>query len=36
MAVPYYLIPNGGGKTFMRRDSLDSGLKVPMWLLFSW
>ena len=31
---PYFLIPDGGGATFIRRDSLDSGLKVPLWLLF--
>jgi hypothetical protein len=33
---PYYLIPSGGGYTYIRRDSLDSGLKPPMWVLFSW
>lgn len=33
---PYYLIPSDGGSTFIRRDSLDTGLKVPMWVLFSW
>src|SRR5262245_56958258 len=33
---PYYLIPTGGGNTFIRRDSLDTGLKVPMWVLFTW
>jgi hypothetical protein len=32
----YYLIPNLGGNTYIRRDSLDTGLKVPMWVLFSW
>jgi hypothetical protein len=31
---PYFLVPDSGGQTFVRRDSLDSGLKVPMWLLF--
>ncbi len=31
---PYFLIPDVGGQTFVRRDSLDTGLKVPMWLLF--
>ena len=31
----YFLIPDAGGATFVRRDSLDSGLKVPMWLLFA-
>jgi hypothetical protein len=28
---PYYLIDTGGNGTWMRRDSLDSGLRVPMW-----
>jgi hypothetical protein len=28
-------IANGADGTFIRRDSLDSGIKVPMWLLFS-
>jgi hypothetical protein len=32
---PYYLIPDGNGATFIRRDSMDSSLKVPMWVLFS-
>jgi hypothetical protein len=32
----YYLFPSDGGSTFIRRDSLDTGLKVPMWVLFSW
>jgi hypothetical protein len=32
---PYFLIPDGNGATFIRRDSLDSSLKVPMWVLFS-
>ena len=31
----YYLIPDTNGATFIRRDSLDSTLKVPMWVLFS-
>ncbi len=31
---PYFLIPDGNGQTFIRRDSLDSSLKVPMWVLF--
>ena len=30
---PYFLIPDGGGNTYIRRDSLDSGLKVPLWVL---
>lgn len=32
---PYFLIPDGNEYTFMRRDSLDSGLKVPLWVLFT-
>ena len=32
---PYYLIPDGSGYTYLRRDSLDISLKVPMWVLFS-
>ena len=32
---PYFLIPDGSGNTFIKRDSLDIGLKVPMWVLFS-
>jgi hypothetical protein len=30
---PYFLVPDSGGAMFVRRDSLDSGLKVPLWLL---
>ena len=30
----YYLIPDAGGVRYVRRDNLDYGLKVPMWLLF--
>src|SRR5437870_118705 len=26
---PYFLIPDAGGHTYIRRDSLDTGLKVP-------
>jgi len=33
---PYYLIPSAGGNAYIRRDSLDSGLKPPMWVLFTW
>jgi hypothetical protein len=32
----YYLVPDGGGHTYIRRDSLDTALKVPMWVLFTW
>jgi hypothetical protein len=34
--VPYYLVPDGNGRNFVKRDSLDTSLKVPMWVLFSW
>ena len=35
---PYYLVPTGtgSGAPFLRYDSLDTGLRPPMWLLFSW
>ena len=36
VGLPYYLVPSGNGQTFLRYDSLDFGLKTPMWLLFSW
>ena len=33
---PYYLIANAAAKGgFVRYDSLDSGLQVPLWVLFS-
>ena len=32
---PYFLIPDAGGHTYIRRDSLDTGLKVPLWVLFT-
>ncbi|HEY7943885.1 MAG: DUF2782 domain-containing protein [Burkholderiales bacterium] len=32
---PYYLVADGSDGAFIRRDSLDTGFKVPMWLLFS-
>lgn len=31
----YYLIPDQNGNQYIRRDSLDPTLKVPMWVLFS-
>jgi hypothetical protein len=31
---PYYLVAGGPDGGFVRRDSLDSGLKVPLWVLF--
>ena len=30
---PYFLVPDGTGNVFIRRDSLDTGLRVPLWLL---
>ena len=33
---PYYLIPTAGGNMYIRRDSLDTALKVPMWVLYTW
>jgi hypothetical protein len=33
---PYYLVPDQNGLQFIRRDSLDTSLKVPMWMILSW
>ena len=30
----YYLIDNRGDGQFTRQDNLDSGVRVPMWVLF--
>lgn|SRR5512135_1967881 len=32
--VPYYLIDNKGDGQFSRQDHLDSGVRVPQWVLF--
>ena len=32
---PYYLVAEGPNGSLVRRDSLDTGLRVPMWLLFT-
>ena len=32
---PYFLIPDATDGTLIRRDGFDPGLKVPLWLLFS-
>ena len=32
---PYYLVAEGVDGPFVRRDSLDTGLRVPLWVLFS-
>jgi hypothetical protein len=31
--APYYLIDNNGDGSMVRRDSLDSGLRVPQWVI---
>ncbi|MFA5371888.1 MAG: DUF2782 domain-containing protein [Sideroxydans sp.] len=33
--VPYYLLDERGDGKFARQESLDSGLRVPRWVLFS-
>jgi hypothetical protein len=33
--VPYYLIDARGDGTWSRQESLDSGLRVPMWVIHS-
>ncbi|MGH7185460.1 MAG: DUF2782 domain-containing protein [Pseudomonadota bacterium] len=32
----YYLVPDPMGNQFIRRDSLETTIKVPLWVLFSW
>ena len=32
---PYFLIPDGTDFGFIRRDTFDTGLRVPMWVLFT-
>ena len=32
---PYFLIPDATDGTLLRREGFDPGLKVPLWLLFS-
>jgi len=34
--VPYYLMDVTGNGNWMRRDSLDDGVRAPMWRLFSY
>ncbi|HUO43682.1 MAG TPA: DUF2782 domain-containing protein [Burkholderiales bacterium] len=34
--VPYYLVDETGGGTLLRHDSLDTGIRPPMWVLHSW
>ena len=32
--VPYYLVDERGDGKFTRQESLDSGLRVPRWVIF--
>ena len=32
---PYFLIPDGTDFNLIRRDTFDTGLKVPLWVLFT-
>lgn len=34
--MTYYLIDEQGDGQFVRRDSLDRGLRVPLWVIKSW
>lgn len=34
--LTYWLIDERGDGQFTRRDSLDTGLRVPMWVIKSW
>jgi hypothetical protein len=33
---PYFLIDTSGNGNWMRRDSLDDGVRVPMWPIQTW
>jgi len=33
--IPFYMVDTTGGGNWMRRDSLDDGVRAPMWRLFS-
>jgi hypothetical protein len=32
---PYFLVPDGSDFGLIRRDTFDTGLRVPMWVLFT-
>ena len=32
----YYLVDTTGNGNWMRRDSLDDGVRVPMWPIHTW
>jgi hypothetical protein len=34
--VSYYLVPDPVDGILVRRDGFDPGLRVPLWVLFSW
>ena len=33
--TPYYLVDTTGNGNWVRRDSLDDGVRVPMWTIWS-
>jgi hypothetical protein len=33
---PYYLVDTTGNGNWMRRDSLDDGVRVPQWPILQW
>ncbi|MCX7961524.1 MAG: DUF2782 domain-containing protein [Burkholderiales bacterium] len=33
--IPYYLVDTTGNGNWVRRDSLDDGVRVPMWTIWS-
>lgn len=34
--VPYYLVDDNGDGTWSRQQPLDSGVRVPRWVIHSW
>jgi hypothetical protein len=32
--IPYYLVDDRGDGKFARQESLDTGLRVPRWVIF--
>lgn len=35
IGAPYYLVDYRGDGKFARQDNLDAGIRVPMWVIFS-
>ncbi|MEQ1667217.1 MAG: DUF2782 domain-containing protein, partial [Sulfuriferula sp.] len=33
---PYYLVDDRGDGQFSRQDSLDTGIRPPMWIIHQW